>query len=317
MKLAVRMVVGTALLAATAAHAQFAKQDYLAIASEDISPQQFLTGQQGKPITLAGVLRLPRIGERLPVVVMMPPSPGVGGPDGAIETWSKILNAAGIATFILDGFTGRGAYSLADVAKIPQLPRTVDAYRALQVVAKHPGVDPSRIALMGLSHGGQAAMFANLVRFQKQYGTPDLQYAAHISVYGNCVVSYRDDEDTVRPLLMLHGIADDWLPIEKCREYASRLAKSGKNVRLIEYPDAHHAFDAPAIKPDTKLPQAVSPRNCTLSEGDNGAILNAAKQPYTPADPCLVKGTTLGYHEASARKAHEDVKEFLQEIFKK
>jgi dienelactone hydrolase len=279
-----------------------------------MSPQQFLTGQKGKSITLAGVLRFPKVGERLPVVVIMPPAPGVGGPQGQTETWAKVLNEAGIATFIVDGFTARGAYTLAEVAKIPQLPRTLDAYRALQVIAKHPGIDPLRIALMGLSHGGNAAMYANLVRFQKQYGTPDLQYAAHISVYGNCVASYRDDEDTVKPLLMLHGAADDWLPIEKCREYAARLAKAGRNVRLIEYPDAHHAFDAPANKADTKLAQAISPRNCSLSEGDNGAVLNAVKQPFTPADPCLVKGTTVGYHEASAKKAHEDVKAFLKEI---
>ena len=67
-------------LAQPAAHAQFVKQDYIAIASEDLSPQQFLTGENGKPITLAGVLRLPKLGERLPVVVIMPPAPGVGGP---------------------------------------------------------------------------------------------------------------------------------------------------------------------------------------------------------------------------------------------
>jgi dienelactone hydrolase len=310
------MIAGMALLPATAAHAQFVKQDYLAIASEDMSLQQFLTGEKGKPITLAGVLRLPKVGERLPAVVIMPPAPGVGGPQGQTETWAKVLNEAGIATFIVDGFTPRGAYTLADVQKVPLLPRTLDAYRALQAVAKHPGVDPSRIALMGLSHGSQAAMYANLVRFQKQYGPPDLQYAAHISVYGFCIARYRDDEESVKPLLMLHGIADDWLPIDKCREYASRLAKAGKNVRLIEYPDAHHAFDAPVIKPDTKVPQAISPRNCSLSEGDKGAILNSAKHPFTPADPCLVKGTTIGYHEAATKKAHEDVKAFLKGIFK-
>jgi len=303
-------------LAQPAAHAQFVKQDYLAISSEDMSPQQFLTGQKGKPITLAGVLRLPKVGEILPVVVIMPPAPGVGGPQGATETWAKVLNEAGVATFIIDSFTPREAYTLAEVQKVPQIPRTLDAYRALQVVAKHPGVDPSRIALMGLSHGGNAAMYANLVRFQKQHGPPDLQYAAHISVYGNCIASYRDDEDSVKPLLMLHGVADDWLPIDKCREYASRLAKAGKNVRLIEYPDAHHAFDAPVIKPDTKIPQAITARNCSLSEGENGAILNTAKQPFTPADPCLAKGTTVGYHEAATKKAHEDVKAFLKETFK-
>jgi dienelactone hydrolase len=304
-------------LAQPAAQAQFVKQDYIAIASEDLSPQQFLTGQKGKPITLAGVLRLPKLGERLPVVVIMPPAPGVGGPQGATETWAKVINEAGIATFIVDSFTPREAYTLAEVQKVPQIPRTLDAYRALQVIAKHPSVDPSRIAVMGLSHGGNAATYSNLVRFQRQYGTPDLQYVGHISLYGNCMASYRDDEDSAKPLLMLHGVADDWLPIDKCREYAARLAKAGRNVRLIEYPDAHHAFDAPNIKPDTKVPLATTLRKCSLSEGDNGAILNAARQPFTPTDACVEKGTTIGYHEASAKKAYADVTAFLRDVFER
>ncbi len=66
----------------------------------------------------------------------------------------------------------------------------------------------------------------------------------------------------------------------------------------------------------SRIPQATSVSNCSLEEGDNGAILNASsKQPFTPTDPCLRKGTTVGYNEAAMKKAHEDVKAFLKEVF--
>ena len=115
---------------------------------------------------------------------------------------------------------------------------------------------------------------------------------------------------------MLHGVADDWVPISKCREYAARLQKAGRKVSLIEYADAHHAFDAPFLPAEVKVPDGNSVINCSLEEGENGAILNAvSKQPLTPQDPCVRKGPTAGYNEAAMKKAHEDVKAFLLEVF--
>jgi len=300
------------------ASAQFARQELIPISIEDMTLSDFLTGQKerGRAVTLAGALRLPKTGEKLPVVVLLHGAGGVGSFNGTIETWASALNSAGYATFTVDSYTGRGVYSFADVAKVPAITRINDANRALQAIAKHPAVDPSKVVLMGFSHGSQAALYGNTERFQQLYGSPDVQYAAYISMYGLCVTSFRGDEDLMKPLLMLHGLADDWLPISKCREYAGRLQKTGKKVNLIEYPDAHHAFDAPNLAAEVKVAQANSVSNCSLEEGDNGTILNAvSKQPFTPTDSCLRQGATIGYNEAATKKAHEDVKAFLKEVF--
>ena len=170
---------------------------------------------------------------------------------------------------------------------------------------------------MGFSHGGSAALYSGLVRFQRLHGNPDVRYAAHISVYGLCVTTYHEDEALdQRPVLVLHGTADDWVPDAACRDYAARLGKAGMNVRLIEYPGAYHLFDSPDRREQVKLPQALTVRNCRFIEAQGGSIINAVtKQPMSMNDPCVEKGVTLQYNEAAAKKAHEDVKAFLNDVF--
>jgi dienelactone hydrolase len=77
-----------------------------------------------------------------------------------------------------------GIATLADAGRISPVSRVVDAYRALDLLAKHPLVDANKIAVMGFSHGGGPALYSSLVRFQQMYGKPDVRFAAHVSVYG-------------------------------------------------------------------------------------------------------------------------------------
>jgi hypothetical protein len=77
-----------------------------AIPSLTISDQQFLTGDaNGKPVTVAGELRIAQGQGRLPIVVLMHGSSGVGS---SIEPWVHQFNSMGISTFVIDGFSGRG-----------------------------------------------------------------------------------------------------------------------------------------------------------------------------------------------------------------
>jgi len=304
-----------ALLAAPA-HAQNVRQQLLPVQSMALTATDILVGKQGAPITIAGHLRVPE-GERLPAVILMHSIVGLDYTGDSLTEWSRVLNEAGIATFAIDSFTPRGAINLpADGGKVAPITRLPDLYAALQVLAKSPLIDPKRIAVMGFSHGTSAALLSNVARFQKVYGSADVQFAAHISVYGFCTATYRDDEDLTRPALLLHGTADDSLPIEQCREYSARIAKAGKSIRLIEYADAHHAFDLPRAKAARKNPQGVSLVKCRLVEGDSGAMLSKeTNQPFSLNDPCITRGTTAHYHEAATKKAHADVLAFLRGIF--
>jgi|SRR6516162_1622599 predicted dienelactone hydrolase len=83
-----------------------ARTELHAIDTLTLSDAQFLTGDANARATVTtGVLRIPRGDGRLPVVVLQH---GSGGMAANIEMWSRELNAIGVSTLALDGFTGRG-----------------------------------------------------------------------------------------------------------------------------------------------------------------------------------------------------------------
>ena len=138
-----------------------ARTEIYAIPSLTISDQQFLTGDaNGKQVTVAGEFRIAQGSGKLPVVVLMHGSSGVGA---GMDPWVRHLNAMGISTFVIDGFSGRGLTAVGtNQALLGRLNFIVDIYRALEILAKHPRVDPERIVLMGFSRGGQATLYASL-----------------------------------------------------------------------------------------------------------------------------------------------------------
>lgn len=279
--------------------------------------QQFLTGNRnGKPVTLAGELRIPKPGtERLPAVILIHGSGGLGA---SADRWAQELNAIGVASFILDSFAGRGIVSTVnDQSQLDSIAMMIDAYRALALLAAHPRIDPRRIAVMGFSKGAVAAVYSSNQRFRQLYGPADIEFAAHIGLYTPCNIAYRDDEKTTgKPIRLHHGIADDYVSIAPCRSYVARLKAAGADVSLAEYPDAYHAYDNFMLTAPIKFPQGQTTRNCLLREGDNGQILNAKTgQPYTLEDACVEKGPQVAYNPAAHQATLKAVKEFLTATF--
>ena len=122
-----------------------ARVEIYAIPSLTISDQQFLTGDaNGKAVTVAGEFRIAQGSGRLPVVVLMHGSSGVGA---GMDPWVRHFNAMGISTFVIDGFSGRGLTAVGpNQALLGRLNFIVDIYRSLEILAKHPRVDPDRIS---------------------------------------------------------------------------------------------------------------------------------------------------------------------------
>ena len=237
------------LIANTTAQAQddakrqiAARTELHAIPSLTLTDQQFLAGDAGgSAVTVTGELRVAQGTGRLPVVVLVHGSGGIG-PN--IEMWARELNAIGISTFALDGFTGRGLVSVnMDQARLGRLAFTLDAYRVLDILAKHPRVDPARIALMGFSRGGQGALFASLKRFHQAWNKSGIEFAAYIPFYPDCF-----DHLSVRH--RRGGQADPDFPW-----HAGRL-QSGRD--LPEIRRGRRPPDATCNSPNIRMPSMAS-----------------------------------------------------------
>jgi dienelactone hydrolase len=283
-----------------------------------LSDAQFLKGDaNAKAALTTGQLRIASGSGRLPVVILQH---GSGGMATNVEMWSREFNAMGISTFALDGFTGRGLTSVnANQALLGRLNFILDIYRALDILAKHPRVDTQRIALMGFSRGGQAALYASLKRFQALWNRSGVEFSAYVPFYPDCAITFVADTDVAdRPIRIYGGTHDDYNPIALCKAYVERLKAAGKDVQLTEYPNASHGFDNPFGQvPAAVVAGAQTVRNCSIHEDPEGTLINVStRQPFTYRDLCVEFNPHVGYDAAATQAAKTSVKEFLSMVFK-
>jgi dienelactone hydrolase len=310
------VVLGIGLQSASIADGQTRIQ-VLPIETITITTRQFLAGDQAAPPTIVGgELRIPpSLTGKLPAVVLVHGSNGV---QGYHARWADQLNSIGVAAFTLDSFGGRGLGSTAnDQNQLDTLAMTVDAYRALGVLARHPQIDGNRIAVKGFSKGAAAALYSSMERFRQRYGPSSVRFAAHIGLYNSCHAAYKDEANVSgAPIRLFHGEADDWTPISQCREYVERLRKKGVDIALIGYPGAHHAYDNFERKGEPEfISDAQTVRNCGVIEDDRGLVNSRTGRPFTINDDCVERGVHVAYQEAATTATTNAIKDFLSSVF--
>lgn len=286
-----------------------------AIPSLTLSDSQVLTGNKdGKPVTVGGVLRLAQASGRQPAVILIHGSSGIG-PN--IEMWERIFNAMGIATFAIDGFTGRGIVSTSrDQSQLGRLNLIIDAYGALSVLAHHPRIDPQRIVLMGFSRGGQTTLYASMRRLHRLWNASGARFQAYIPFYPDCMTRYQNDTDVDAPIRAFHGADDDYDPPQQCAAYVQRLRKAGKDAVMTVYPEAHHAFDLPFDMAPTVAKGSQTVRACQIAEDEKGTLINVATQSeFSFQDACVQLDPHVGANAKAREAAIRDVRAYLSTLF--
>jgi dienelactone hydrolase len=283
-----------------------------------LTDQQFLTGNgTGKSVTIAGELRLPQGNtRRVPAVVMLHGSGGLGA---SVELWTHELNRLGIATFAVDSWSARGITSTTtDQDQAGFFTMIEDAYRARDLLAAHPRIDPEKIVLMGFSRGARASLYASLTRFRKTWAGGN-DFAAYITLYAPCdsPTVIGDTDVTAKPIRMFHGTSDDYVAVAPCRSYVRRLKEARRDVTLTEYANVWHAYDNPlGSKTPAVVVKGQTSRKCDLREQPLGTIINAASgEPFTYKDPCVELDPHTAYNEVAMRDTHKAVTEFLRAQF--
>jgi dienelactone hydrolase len=273
--------------------------------------------------TISGVLSFPDSQSKVPAMILQHGSGGVEQKD--FDVWAKLLNGMGVATFVIDGFTGRGVKRIVEnQALLHNAVSIADAFVALRLIATHPRVDVSRIGIMGFSRGGLVANHTIWEPYRKALIESDLRFAVHIGLYPGCHQHIWSQQYSKAPIFMILASRDDYAPADFCRAYAQRMKSLGVNVSVIEYTDAYHSFDAPyAWRYDSS---AETTRKCPVIENQIEKwqwSIAETRQPLGDKDfppffkACLTRGASYGANRASdaLQKATDDVTRIVRQVF--
>ncbi len=201
--------------------------------------------------SVVGELRIPPGAGRRPAVLIVNSSPGF---DGRGDFYAQALNAAGIATFEVDWFHGRG---------LPVTPvhNLAHAWASLAWLAAHPRIDGARVGIMGWSWGGIVALLAASDELARRQAGGPPRFAAHLALYPICwrhhaaasgrSGAWRDVGPstyrrlTGRPVHVLAGERDDYDGADGCRRFVAALPREARrHVGLTVYPRATFAWDS-------------------------------------------------------------------------
>ncbi len=137
-----------------------------------------------------------------------------------------------------------------------------DVRRAIEFVGDlDQPLDLARLVVIGHSAGGQLALCAasspSVAQVVSLAGVCDLVAAAHQAIGDNAAVEFIGATPAQRPgdyaladprqrlptgvdVLLVHGDADDRVPVQLSRDYAAAARAAGDTVSLLELPEVDH-----------------------------------------------------------------------------
>lgn len=195
------------------------------------------------------------------------------------DDWAKTFNDWGYVTLQVDSFGPRNLDNVCEdhISSGISEPRAMDALGALAFLATLPGVKPESIGAVGWARGATLSIgFRDGTRQLVDRG-----FGAVVAFYPDCTLI--TSSAFVDPLLIVSPGNDDWTNPQLCK----RIASEGKNVDIIDLPDALRGFDDPEM-------------------GERTVMANYQNTFKVPA-----LGVTFGYDRDAHRAVSERVRQYL------
>ncbi len=252
---------------------------------------QAITAPAAMPATtIDGQLFLPPgVKGKLPLVMIVPGSLTVG-PNHLGH--AEVLSGLGLATFVLDPFTGRGVTStVANQTQFSFAASAYDVLAALKVLATLPEIDPRRIGAQGHSRGGAAVLTAAARRFCTPLlgDTPPL--AGVLAAYPWCGHQFLDPDIGDTQVRVLMGDRDEWCSPQQAQGHVQAMRLRGGKATMRLFAGAAHSFDR-GVPVWRIADAAVSPGAPTGYLRDDGAFIHPISG---EADPKLVDRDLMVY----------------------
>ena len=245
---------------------------------------------------------------------------GVAGSMGWRKHHFDYLNMyqeQGYATFQLNSFKSRGITStVGSQDEVTIAAVILDAYRALEKLAKHPKIDKDKVALTGWSLGGGVTLFAGWMPL-KEAITDQVSFAAHLAFYPPCFINPENLSFTKVPIHILIGEADNWTPAKPCLDLVEKLSDK-TNISITSYPDAHHGFDSE--EPVVWNEKGYSFKDCLFDlTSDGDVLMNYLRLPMSSPILqkvgflfCVDKGVNVGGNSDARKKSLAFAKDFMK-----
>ena len=189
---------------------------------------------RGQAVHLSGDIYRPNGPGPFPAVVLLH---GCSGIKENHHQWAELLREWGYVAYVVDSLGPRGLGPVCGKKVLSTKSRALDAYDAKAYLTTLPYVRANRIGIMGWSHGGSAALWAD----DPALGFTGDPFEAYIALYPVC---RRPMSGLRGPLLILAGARDDWTPAALCQGLVASLASLKQYPAVIKiYPQATHAWD--------------------------------------------------------------------------
>ena len=206
-----------------------------------ISQSELTFQSGGKPIRLDAYLPETPTAP-LPAVVALH---GAGGNVSGMERYASTLAAQGFAVYVLHYFDRTGTESADKPTIMRNFPLWMKTlWDAISFVETQPQVDRERIALLGFSLGAYLSLANSAI---------DPRVKAVVEFFGGMPKEMHLFMRRLCPVLILHGEADQTIPVEEAYQLQKLLEKKGIPYEIKIYPGAGHGFEDETIWRDAGL----------------------------------------------------------------